>query len=304
MSADAAAHRAGNRQRHSDRQGAGIERGGADRGRGDRDRSAGAGLGAVREFWTKRRASRGIPITSRRASWVRLWRARSIRAAWRAPCGWRCIPNYGVAVVVPDFVLPTAEARRVLPERYSREDTIFNVQRRALLIAALATGAPARFPPRSKIGCISRIVSRWFRGWRRSRSCARPGCWDARLSGAGPSILVFYERGHEDGLRAGARRVRCARAYLGDCLGGDREDGLRVVVVRRVPALTGRGYSPWRTRQRKHEPTQQRKKSLPAAARENPWTGIRGARRRSRKRRARTSRSFFPSAIPPATGAT
>src|SRR5271170_6624705 len=49
-------------------------------------------------------------------------------------------PHYGVAVVVPDFVLPTAESRRVLPESYSREDTIFNVQRSALLIAALTMG--------------------------------------------------------------------------------------------------------------------------------------------------------------------
>src|SRR6202165_1373958 len=49
-------------------------------------------------------------------------------------------PHYNVAVVVPDFVLPTSEARRVLPETYSREDTVFNVQRSALLIVALATG--------------------------------------------------------------------------------------------------------------------------------------------------------------------
>jgi len=31
--------------------------------------------------------------------------------------------RYGIAVVVPDFVLPTAQARAVLPDCYSREDT-------------------------------------------------------------------------------------------------------------------------------------------------------------------------------------
>ncbi len=49
-------------------------------------------------------------------------------------------------MVAPDFVLPTAEARRVLPDHYSREDTIFNVQRSALLIAALTTGVTSAFP--------------------------------------------------------------------------------------------------------------------------------------------------------------
>src|SRR5262245_7584417 len=55
-------------------------------------------------------------------------------------------PRFGVAVVVPDFVLPTTEARAVLPECYSKLDTIFNVQRAALLVAALATGTTAAFP--------------------------------------------------------------------------------------------------------------------------------------------------------------
>src|SRR5438477_5871438 len=55
-------------------------------------------------------------------------------------------PRFGIAIVVPDFVLPTTKAREVLPTCYTREDTIFNVQRAALLIAALATGATTAFP--------------------------------------------------------------------------------------------------------------------------------------------------------------
>src|SRR5205807_9558254 len=46
-------------------------------------------------------------------------------------------PKFGVAIVVPDFELPTVKARAVLPDCYSKEDTIFNVQRAALLVAAL-----------------------------------------------------------------------------------------------------------------------------------------------------------------------
>src|ERR1041384_1109729 len=48
-----------------------------------------------------------------------------------------CSQRFGVGVVVPDFDLPTSKARAVLPDSYSRADAIFNVQRAALLIAAL-----------------------------------------------------------------------------------------------------------------------------------------------------------------------
>ena len=55
-------------------------------------------------------------------------------------------PKYGCAVVVPDFELPTKQARSVLPESYSRADAVFNIQRSALLIAALITGNTSAFP--------------------------------------------------------------------------------------------------------------------------------------------------------------
>src|SRR6266849_6755329 len=54
--------------------------------------------------------------------------------------------TFDIAIVVPDFDLPTAKARAVLPSGYSREDAVFNVQRASLLIAALATGTTTAFP--------------------------------------------------------------------------------------------------------------------------------------------------------------
>ena len=45
-----------------------------------------------------------------------------------------------VVVFVPDFEMPTQESRRKLPKQLSREDTVFNVGRAALLVAALAAG--------------------------------------------------------------------------------------------------------------------------------------------------------------------
>ncbi len=38
-------------------------------------------------------------------------------------------PSYGVAVVVPDFDLPTSKSRTVLPAGYTKADAVFNVQR-------------------------------------------------------------------------------------------------------------------------------------------------------------------------------
>ena len=59
---------------------------------------------------------------------------------------------------------PTREARAVLPDCYSLADTVFNVQRAALLVAALATGDASVFPRRSTTACISPSARNWFRG--------------------------------------------------------------------------------------------------------------------------------------------
>ena len=105
--------------------------------------------------------------------------------------------RYGVAVVVPDFILPTIEARAVLPSSYSKEDTIFNVQRSALLIAALATGTTSAFPAALEDRLHQPYRCRLVPGLEEILKLRAPGLLGCTLSGAGPSVLVFYERGHE-----------------------------------------------------------------------------------------------------------
>jgi homoserine kinase len=107
-------------------------------------------------------------------------------------------PHYGVAVVVPDFVVPTAEARRVLPEIYSRDDTIFNVQRSALLIAALTRGATQAFPAALEDRLHQPYRCHLVPGLDEITRLRAPGLLGCALSGAGPSILVFHERGSEE----------------------------------------------------------------------------------------------------------
>jgi homoserine kinase len=105
--------------------------------------------------------------------------------------------RFGIALVVPDFVLPTSEARAVLPTCYSKEDAVFNVQRAALLVAALAAGSASAFP--------AALGDRFHQPYRIPLvpgladilKLRAPGLLGCALSGAGPSILVFYERGYE-----------------------------------------------------------------------------------------------------------
>ncbi len=104
--------------------------------------------------------------------------------------------RFGVAVVVPDFVLPTVEARAVLPECYSRADAIFNVQRSALLIAALATGSVHAFPTALEDRIHQPYRAKLVPGLEEILQLRAPGLLGCALSGAGPSILVLYERGY------------------------------------------------------------------------------------------------------------
>lgn len=105
--------------------------------------------------------------------------------------------NFGVAVVVPDFALPTSRARSVLPDSYSKADAVFNVQRVALLVAAFATGSTGAFP--------AALADRFHQPYRAPLvpgledilKLRAPGLLGCALSGAGPSILVFYETGYE-----------------------------------------------------------------------------------------------------------
>jgi homoserine kinase len=105
--------------------------------------------------------------------------------------------SYGVAVVVPDYELPTSQARAVLPDKYSRQDAIFNVQRSALLIAALATGTTSAFPAAFEDRLHQPYRYALVPGLEEMVKLRAPGLLGCALSGAGPSVLVFYEKGCE-----------------------------------------------------------------------------------------------------------
>src|SRR5579885_493813 len=105
--------------------------------------------------------------------------------------------RFGVGIVVPDFVLPTSKAREVLPHCYGKEDVVFNVQRAALLIAALATGSTTAFPAALEDRLHQPYRLPLVPGLEDILKLRAPGLLGCALSGAGPSIVVFYERGYD-----------------------------------------------------------------------------------------------------------
>jgi homoserine kinase len=105
--------------------------------------------------------------------------------------------RFGLAVVVPDFDLPTEKARAVLPSSYSREDAVFNVQRAALLMAALCAGDTSAFPAALEDRFHQPYRIPLVPGLGDILGLRAPGLLGCALSGAGPSVLVFFERGHE-----------------------------------------------------------------------------------------------------------
>lgn len=105
---------------------------------------------------------------------------------------------FSIAIVTPDFGLATSGMRAVLPSEYSSDDTIFNLQRATLLVAALATGTREAFPE----ALLDRLHQPYrmenVPGMKEILELRSDGLLGCAMSGAGPSMLVLFERGRED----------------------------------------------------------------------------------------------------------
>lgn len=105
--------------------------------------------------------------------------------------------QFSVGIVVPDFELPTSHSRSILPDCYSATDAVFNVQRVALLVAALATGSTSAFPAALEDRFHQQYRASLVPGLDEILKLRAPGLLGCALSGAGPSVVVFFERGYE-----------------------------------------------------------------------------------------------------------
>ena len=118
--------------------------------------------------------------------------------------------NVEVVLVVPEFELPTEAARAALPAQYSRQDAVFNLQRVALLLAALRDGRADLLAE----GMRDRLHQPYraplvpgFEAILELRDL--PGLLGVALSGAGPSVLAFCS-GHS--AEVGEAIAACFRA--------------------------------------------------------------------------------------------
>lgn len=109
--------------------------------------------------------------------------------------GWA--KEINVIAIIPQFEVSTAKARSALPDRYSKQDLIFNLQRLAVLTTALA-----RSPPDAGL-IFQAMQDRVHQPYRKHlipglptilssvTPASHPGLLGICLSGAGPTILAL-----------------------------------------------------------------------------------------------------------------
>jgi homoserine kinase len=101
-----------------------------------------------------------------------------------------------LAVIVPNYPLSTAKARAALPACYPLADVVFNLQRTAVLTAALATGDLESIGRALEDRLHHPYRAPLIAGLTEALAHQSPGLLGCVLSGAGPSVLVFYRQGH------------------------------------------------------------------------------------------------------------
>ena len=111
--------------------------------------------------------------------------------------------NLGVVLLVPDEGLSTAKARAALPEEISIDKAVINIGSTALLTDALATGDLSHL--------ASAVKDTIHQPWRRplisdydvtERACYSAGAKGVALSGAGPTLIAFFDKADESRIRS------------------------------------------------------------------------------------------------------
>jgi len=109
-----------------------------------------------------------------------------------APEGLRAV------VAVPSIEMPTAQARAILPASYARRDAVFNIQRAALLGAALASGRFEMLRTAMADRIHQPYRASFVPGLEALLELEDEQIFGVALSGAGPSViaLVGDDSGH------------------------------------------------------------------------------------------------------------
>lgn len=173
--------------------------------------SAAAIIGAiVAAHRLAERAAEDEEVLSRAAKWEG-GHPDNVAAAWHGGFtvavqtdhhiqAWSCpVPEtVRLALVIPDYPLPTEKARAVLPSHYSRSESVHNLQRAAALAAQFFSGhmhlAPFLFDDRFHQPYRAALIP----GLDKVLRLRHPDLEGVCLSGAGPSLLAFVRGNAEE----------------------------------------------------------------------------------------------------------
>ena len=139
-----------------------------------------------------------------------------------APSYLRFAPPAGVRAIVaiPELELATFEARALLPHNYRKEDTVFNIQRAALLAASFASGNLQHVRVAMNDRIHQPYRSAFVPGLPECLNLQMDGLIGVALSGAGPSIIALVD-GNVLAISAALRgafelhKIRCETWVLG-----------------------------------------------------------------------------------------
>ncbi len=114
-------------------------------------------------------------------------------------------PRMSAVVIVPQIEMPTAEARAILPASYSKRDAVFNIQRAALLGAALASGRTDMLRTAMADRIHQPYRASFVPGLTAMLALDDPNVLGIALSGAGPSVIALVDG---DGTAVGGAMQR------------------------------------------------------------------------------------------------
>lgn len=111
---------------------------------------------------------------------------------------------WGILVAVPPYRLLTEKARAVLPRTFSREDALFNMRKASLLTYGLLQQDAEAFSKSLDDRLHQPYRSALIPEFEPIRElCAKAGAFGTVISGAGPSVAVFFPKNvHETVMSA------------------------------------------------------------------------------------------------------
>ena len=114
------------------------------------------------------------------------------------PADWR------IVVMIPDYTVLTEEARRVLPDKVSFNDAVFNMRKASLLTYALLNHDGKAFAASLEDKMHQPYRGKLLKEWQSIRDMAAEcGAFGAVISGSGPTMAVFYSKECQSDIMAG-----------------------------------------------------------------------------------------------------